>query len=324
MGVGAALLRAVTPVESEISMPHDQLFKELLQAFFREFMELFFPDIAARLDFARVTFLDKETFTDVPQGDQRRADLVARVYTLDGAPEIILTHIEVEARRRGSFSERMHEYYMLLKLRHRLPIFPIAIYLSPGAGGLITERLEERVFEREVNLFFYQAVGLPELEADDYQASDNPLAPALSALMKTSRLGKVAQKYQSVRAMARSSVDAARKALLINVIETYLTLDASEQSEFAALMISPEGKEVRAMVSVYEQRGIDKGIEQGIEQGILRGRREVLLRQMLRKFGNLPESARGYVETVNDAEEIDRLVDQILTAATIEEMNLPV
>jgi len=45
---------------------------------------------------------------------------------------------------------------------------------------------------------------------------------------------------------------------------------------------------------------------------------------MLRKFGNLPESARGYVETVNDAEEIDRLVDQILTAATIEEMNLPV
>lgn len=84
-------------------MPHDQLFKELLQAFFREFMELFFADVAARLDFSQVTFLDKETFTDVPQGDQREADLVAQVYTLDGEPEIILTHIEVEARRKSSF-----------------------------------------------------------------------------------------------------------------------------------------------------------------------------------------------------------------------------
>jgi len=54
-------------------MAHDQLFKELPSAFFREFMELFFPDIAARLDFSRVTFLDKETFTDLPKGEQREA-----------------------------------------------------------------------------------------------------------------------------------------------------------------------------------------------------------------------------------------------------------
>ena len=88
-------------------MPHDQLFKELLQAFFQEFMELFFPQVAAHLDFDRVTFLDKETFTDLPKGKKREADLVARVYTLDGRPEIILTHIEVEARRRGNFGERL-------------------------------------------------------------------------------------------------------------------------------------------------------------------------------------------------------------------------
>src|SRR4051812_40936414 len=98
-------------------MSHDQLFKELLQAFFREFMELFFPNVAARLDFSRVTFLDKEMFTDLPRGDQREADLVAQVYTLEGQPEIILTHIEVEARRRSSFPERMSEYYWMLKLR---------------------------------------------------------------------------------------------------------------------------------------------------------------------------------------------------------------
>jgi hypothetical protein len=185
----------------------------LLQAFFREFMELFFADVAARLDFSSVTFLDKETFTDLPQGDQREADLVAQVYTLEGEPEIILTHIEVEARRRGSFPRRMFEYYMMLRLRRRVPVYPIVVYLSPGAGGLTTERHEERVFDEEINVFQYKAVGLPDLEADDYQALDNPLGPALSALMKTSRLGAVAQEYQSLRAMASSQMDAERQTL---------------------------------------------------------------------------------------------------------------
>jgi hypothetical protein len=311
-------------------MSHDQLFKELLQAFFQEFMELFYPKVAARLDFARVTFLDKEMFTDLPQGEQREADLVAQVYTLEGLPEIILTHIEVEARRRGSFPARMCEYYWMLRLRHRLPIFPIVVYLSPGAGGLTPERHVESVFDYEVNVFSYQAVGLPDLNADDYQTIDNPLGPALSALMKTSRLGKVAQKYHSLRAMARSRIDEARKALLTNVIETYLTLEADEQVKFKELIAAPEGKEVSEMISIYEQRGIEKGIEQGIEkgieqgieQGIVRGKRDSLLRQMRLKFGGLPDQARKHIESLVDMHELDRLTDRVLQASNLDEMQL--
>src|ERR1051325_8714671 len=112
----------------------------------------------------------------------------------------------------------MSEYYMMLRLRHRLPVYPIVVYLSRGAGGITTEQHEERVFDQLVNLLIYQAVGLPDLQADDYLASANPLGPALSALMKTTQLGKVAQKYQSLRAMAKSRIDDARKALLTNIV----------------------------------------------------------------------------------------------------------
>jgi len=187
-------------------MPHDQLFKELLTAFFKEFMELFYPDIAIRLDFSRVTFLDKETFTDIPAGDVRTADLIAKVYTIEGQPEIILTHIEVEARRRSEILARMHEYYMMLRLRYRLPILPIVIYLSPGAGGLVEEQVEDKVFERQVNLFTFQAVGLPDLSADDYIESNNLVGAALSARMKTSRLGRVAQQFQTLKATAKAGL----------------------------------------------------------------------------------------------------------------------
>ena len=85
--------------------------------------------------------------------------------------------------------------------------------------------------------------------ADDYQSLENPLAPALSGLMKRSRLGSVAQKYQSLRAMALSGIDPARLALLTNVVESYLSLDPGEQDQFSRLVQSPEGSEVRNMPS---------------------------------------------------------------------------
>src|SRR2546427_576698 len=104
-------------------MPRDQLFKELLRSFFREFLELFFPAAAARLDFSRVEFLDREVFTDIPEGSRREPDLVARTYTLDGRPEIILVHVEVQAKVDRDFPYRMWEYYALLRLRFKLPSF---------------------------------------------------------------------------------------------------------------------------------------------------------------------------------------------------------
>jgi len=72
--------------------------------------------------------------------------------------------------------------------------------------------------------------------------------------------------------VARARLDEARSALLTNVIETYLPLKATDQDEFQRLVAFPDGKEIREMISVYEQRGIERGIE--------RGKREALLRLM--------------------------------------------
>jgi hypothetical protein len=137
-------------------MAQDQQFKDLLQAFFGEFLELFYPDVAARLDLARVTFLDKETFTDVPEGSRREADLVAHVFTQSGEPELILVHVEVQTQRRLDFTYRMWEYYALLRFRHRLPVFPIVVYLAPGTGGVTEETYEEALFGRTLLTFRYQ------------------------------------------------------------------------------------------------------------------------------------------------------------------------
>ena len=197
-----------------------------------------------------------------------------------------------------------------------------------------------------MNTFTFYPVGLPDLSADDYLETGNPLAPALSALMKTSRLGRVAQKYRSLREMALARIDDARKALLTNVVETYLILDAEESAQFEQLLVLPGGEEVAEMISVYEQRGIERGIEQGIErgieqgiergieqgiergieqgieQGIVRGKRQTLLRQMTVKFGELPAAVHEQLASLADSEELDRLADRVVRASSLAEMGL--
>ena len=113
-------------------MGHDQRFKEFLQTFMRDFLQLFFPDVERRLDFGNIKFLDKEVFTDFSEGSARRADVVAKLGTHDGKPEIVLIHVEVQSSHKKEFPARMFEYYALLWARYKIPVFPIAVYLYGG------------------------------------------------------------------------------------------------------------------------------------------------------------------------------------------------
>ena len=123
-------------------MGQDQLFKTILKGLLQDFLELFFPEAAARLDFENLRFVDKEVFANVPEGEVRQADIVAQLETRDGEPELVLVHVEVQAEPKGDFPRRMFEYYALLRLQYGLPVFPIALYLhrDPAPRWLSTGR----------------------------------------------------------------------------------------------------------------------------------------------------------------------------------------
>ena len=127
-------------------MEYDQLFKDLLETFFKQFIKLFFPEVAVRLDWRGIEFLKQEKFTDIPSGLPRMADLVVKVATKEGEPELILVHVEVENPWRSTFPYRMFEYYALLRLRHRLPVFPIAILPERKVKGFEPETYSEGLF----------------------------------------------------------------------------------------------------------------------------------------------------------------------------------
>ena len=116
---------------SEATQPtrtlHDRLFKEFLYRFLPEFLWVFFPAEAERLNFATLQFLDKELIINFAGQELRITDLVAEVATWEGVPETIILHLEVEGRDKMTLPQRMSEYYALLRIFRRKPVLPLAL-----------------------------------------------------------------------------------------------------------------------------------------------------------------------------------------------------
>src|SRR3954471_16572248 len=105
-------------------MDHDRLFKQLLQTFFLEFVELFLPEIYAYLDPTSIEFLDKEIFTDIVSGERHEVDLVVKC-RFRGRETFFLIHIENESSARGTISKRMFRYFARLDEKYDIAIYPV-------------------------------------------------------------------------------------------------------------------------------------------------------------------------------------------------------
>ncbi len=138
---------------------HDRIFKEFLYRFLPEFLWIFFPAEAERLNFATLQFLDKELVINFPGQELRITDVIAEVETWAGTTETIILHVEIEARDKQSLPQRMSEYYVLLRILRQKPVLPIALVLLPGVGGINWQQYEETIFGHEVLRFRYGQVG---------------------------------------------------------------------------------------------------------------------------------------------------------------------
>lgn len=304
------------------SIPHDQLFKELLQEFLPEFVALFFPETARGIDWSDVEFLNPELFTDLLEGTRRTLDLVARVRTLSGEPELLLLHVEVESDPRSEFPARMFDYYCVLRLRRRMPVLPIAIYLKPGHGGITRGEYSEQLLDLPVVSFRYHLVAIPDVPKEQLPA-ENPVRYALVPLLPRQGAGPVELLREAYTGIAHTGRDPARQVLLAHIAESYAGVGVQEIAELRASLASCEDQEVRKMTTIWHELGREEGLEQGLERGQEQGRVEGLRRSIRRlleaQFGRLPASVEARLARVNSEQTLEELIVPASRAASLEE-----
>ena len=316
-------------------MGHDQVFKGILRRFLKDFLELFFPEFSARLDFESLHFQDRELFKGFPDGKRREPDVVALVRTREGRPEIVVVHIEVQASTETSFARRMFEYYALLWLRFDAPIFPIVLRVKEGGReGIETATYGHELFGREVIRFQYASVALARIAGEEY-VDRGPLAAALAALMRWGgdsdelvlRLGLLGR-------VLASGLDEASLFLLFNLIETYLPVPEGARERYQRMVSRKEYRKVQEVELTWadklRQQGRDEGLkegreegrEEGLQEGLVQGKRQTLKRLLAAKFGDLPKRVESQIDALASADELDGYLERVLTASSFQELGL--
>lgn len=109
----------------------DSPWKEIIEHYFVEFMQFFFPVAYEGIDWQRgYTFLDKELQKVVRDAEtkRRQVDKLVQVYEKEGGAEAwVLIHIEVQSQTSQAFSQRMFIYNYRLFDRYAKEVVSFAI-----------------------------------------------------------------------------------------------------------------------------------------------------------------------------------------------------
>lgn len=134
----------------------DSPWKDVLEAYFQDFMRFFFPQIHGDIDWSQgYDFLDQELRQVVRDAElgKRLLDKLVKVWKLSGEETWVLAHIEIQNQEESQFSDRMFVYYYRLRDRYKQRIASLAI-LGDERANWRPQPLQEELWGCEVTFRF--------------------------------------------------------------------------------------------------------------------------------------------------------------------------
>lgn len=310
-----------------IIQEEDGFWKEVLDAFFEEFVRLVFPDVHPEIDWeAGVRSRDKELSKlrlDNETG-ARFVDKLMEVRLRGGGEVLVIVHVEVQSQRDSMFAERMWTYYRRLVDRYGQHVVSLALLADEEV------RWRPRVFETgmwgcSIRFDFPVAKLLDFRESQDELAtSDSPFALLLLAIFKAQDLagdspGIVLErsrwKLQTFRSLYQRGWSPTRIRHLFRFLDWIVRLpDEIDDQLHVELAKTEEGKQMTYITS-FERYGIRKGME----KGRLEAARESILEALEVRFGSISPELRTRIGRVSDMETCKTLLRRAISALTLED-----
>ncbi len=162
----------------------DSPWKEALAHYLPDALALFFPAVAAQIDWSRgYTLLDKELQQVTRDADlgRRLADTLVQVWRRDGREAWVLIHIEVQGQPERDFARRMYVYNYRIYDRYERPIMSIAI-LADEQADWRPDRFTQELWGCTIEMRYpvVKLLDWREREAE-LAASANPFAVVVQA-----------------------------------------------------------------------------------------------------------------------------------------------
>ncbi len=303
----------------------DTPWKDILEAYFEECIQFFFPDVHPQIDWLRgYEFLDKELQKVVRDAEvgRRYADKLVKIWTLDGEDIWLLIHIEVQSQRETDFAQRMFTYYYRLKDRFNRAVVSFAILSDDSPSWRPTRHVEElwgckSTFEfRTVKLLDYQQ------QWSQLEMSRNPFAMVVMAHLKTLETASLPEQRQRwkitlTRGLYERGYSRQDVINLTRFIDWILALPEDlEQSFWQSIMAYQQEKKMPYMMWI-ERQAQQKGREEGREEGLRRGLIRAIALGLKLKFGESALQLMPDVEKVESVAALEAIQESLETELSL-------
>jgi len=267
---------------SEFDIRH----KEALRLCIKDYFQLFLADLAYKMDFSTIRFLDKE-LTALFGGERRITDALILVDVhIDNETRTILIHWEQQSNRKSFFEEGMFHSFCGLYFQYRKLIFPIAMFTDQARWEKpVSDTFKLELLDFPINEYHYHLIKLKSYDSETFEAlaQKNPLAYAYLPLTNYDKKDRPRIKAKAMNGILANFSNGQKQATLISLVDESIQLDSNELKTYNQLINenSKQLKEVKMFQSLEEYllyKGKKEGKKEGKEEGKEEAQREILTR----------------------------------------------
>jgi hypothetical protein len=305
----------------------DELWKGIIEELFEDFLHFFFPKFVHEVDFTKpFEFLDKELNELIPasESENRRADLLVKVFLKNGYEKWILIHTEVQGYGDKYFPLRMYTYNYRSYDRFNQDVVGLAILTDENPDFRPT------FYERETwgtkIRYDFQTFKVLDYNEAYYEKLDNPFASVMlvtrsflrNKSLKTDE-NLLSLKLQLFRTMYEKGYNKEIIRKIANFIKLYVSFKNDDyftkfETELdkitkyqptMGLLELIKQRTIEAAEKIGLEQGLEQGLKQGLKQGLEQGISKAIINMLSKNFA---------IDTIADILEIP-----ILDVQTIEQ-----
>ncbi len=310
---------------------YDSPWKQALDLLLEQFLELFFPEVHAAIDWSRAPENLETELASLSKDSEigpRRADKLFRVHLLSGKTEMLLIHIEVQTTVDSSLPKRIFVYWY--RIFDYYDTEPITLVLL----GDDNPRWRPRQFHFE-RFGFKIGVTFPMVKLLDFARqekqlleSPNPFALEVVAYLKTRDTradpeARLEWKFELTRRVLTRGFEPKLADDLVRMLDWMMSLPKELELKFYRRVEALKETEKMRYVTTFERfaeaKGRDEGRQEGRQEGLLEGQVTLLLSLLKRRFGDVPST---YLERLKTADlgQLSRWGERVLDAASLNDV----
>jgi hypothetical protein len=292
-----------------MTTPLDSPWKDILEAYFPQFMAFFFPDAYSEIDWSRgFTFLDGELqqITRESETGRRYVDKLVKVYLLNGIERWVLIHVEVQSQKEEDFGQRVYIYFARLQDKFQRDVASLVI-LGDTDKEWLPCSYESALFGCRLQ-FIFPIVKLLQYKkrVAELEASDNPfsvvvLAHIAAQATKDSRsqLRRRQRKLTITKMLYERGYSELEVNNIFRFIDWVLTLPTELEESFKQELIAYEDQKNMPYITSIERSGITQA------------QVKTVLRLLNKKLGEVPIELQEQIRGFSIAE-LETLFDDLL------------